>query len=321
MAKRRGNMKDIKIKEVSLVDLPANKLSFLFFKRDGDQPGESLDKAKKIKIAIESNGTAKGTIVTINGDKMENLRDFNFSFYGIEKDSPVSCSYSKVVEAEDGFKRTESFYLSKGKVMDEKTLKVLQAYLGTDEIDFEKKVGEEDIQKALTLINKEYKETFPEDLENAVGVIAKRAASSYDVKEDDKNVEKAGAKFSKDVLKKLKSVLAAVEALKSILPDMKESTEKSGGSDEMDELTKQVAELKDAIAKFDPEKKGDDKSVAAKLTETLGDISKRLKALEDGGAAKKSITGDDDDNDDNEPKGAGENGKHLWGSITGHSKK
>jgi len=117
MAKKVRRLKDIETKEVSLVKSPANELPFLFFKQKGKpQDGSLLKKKVKLNISIESDGTAKGTKVTINKDVMKNLRDFNFSFYGglSTDDNPVSCSYSKVVEATDGFKRTESFYLSKG---------------------------------------------------------------------------------------------------------------------------------------------------------------------------------------------------------------
>lgn len=321
MAKQRGKLKDIKIHEISLVDLPANKLPFLFFKREGAKESQFVKAKKKVTIAIESNGLVGGTKVSVNGEDLGKLRNFDFSFYGDDPKQSIHASYSKVTESEDGFNRTDTYYLSKGEIaMNKKTLKALQTYLGTEDIDFEKKVGEEDIEKALTLISEHYKESFPEDLENAVGVIAKCAANSYEMEKDDKDVKKAGAKFSKDVLKKLKAVLAAVEALKGILPDMKESTEKSdSSSEEIEELVKQMAEIKDAIEKLDSGKKKDDKSSVAELTKSLKEISDRLKTVEGDGATKKSITGDDND-DDNEQKGAGEDGKHLWPTITGQSK-
>lgn len=318
MAKRR-NLKDIKINEISLVDLPANKLPFLFFKRKGVPQIDPINKAKKkIKITIESDGTVGGTIVSVNGDKLEKLRSFDFSFWSSDPKSTINASYSKETETEDGFSRTESYYLSKGDIMKKETLKAFQDYLGTEDIDFEKKVSEEDIEKALTLITEHYKESFPEDLENAVGVIAKCAANRCEGEDGKDDLEKAGAKFNKDTLKKLKAVLEAMEALKSILPDAKDTTQKS--DDVTDELAKQITELKEAIGKLSPEKKDDgkSKSVAKELAETLEDISKRLKVIEKDGATKKSITGDD--NDDDTPKGAGEDGKPLWPTITGQKK-
>lgn len=319
MAKRQGKLKDIHIKEVSLVDLPANKLPFLFFKREDGQQADPLSKQKKVKIGIESDGTVGGTKITVNGDKLGKLRSFDFSFYGADPKATIHASYSKETGDKDGFTRTETYYLSKGEIMDAKTLKALQKYLGTEDIDFEKKVAEEDVAEALTLIAKEYKDSFPEDLENAVGVIAKCAASRCEVEKDDKDdVEKAGAKFNKDTLKKLQAVLAAMEALKSILPDMAGATKKSDSSDVSDELAEQITQLSEAVAKLDTSKKDNGKSGVAELTKTLEEISERLKTVEDGGATKKSITGDDENDD--EPKGAGEDGKPLWPTVTGQGK-
>lgn len=317
MAKSR-NLKNIEINEISLVDLPANKLPFLFFKRKGDN--SPLTKAKKkVKIEIESDGTVGGTKLSVNGSDLGKLRSFDFSFYGNDPKQTIHASYSKETGDKDGFTRTETFYLSKGDIMKKETLKALQAYLGTEDIDFEKKANEEDIEKALTLIATKYKESFPDDLENAVGIIAKCAASRCEVQGDKDDLEKAGAKFNKDTLKKLQAVLAAMEALKSILPDAKD-TQKSGSDSVTDELTKQIAQLSEAVAKLDTEKKDDETDVAKKLAETLEDISKRLKAIEDGGATKKSIEGDDDDNDD-ALKGAGKDGKPLWPTVTGQGKQ
>ena len=307
---KRGKLKDIKINEVSLVDKPANKLPFLFFKREGAKESQFVKAKKKIKIEIESNGTAKGTKILVNGDELGKLRDFSFYFYGNDAQSPVSCNYSKIVDDKDGFKRTETFYLSKGEIMNEKTLKALQTYLGKDDIDFEKKVGEEEIEKALTLISEHYKESFPEDLENAVGVIAKCAANSFAVK-NDKDVEKAGARLSKDMIKKLKVI---IESLKSILPEVAEPKEKSGGDgNETDELAKQLSLLKEAIGKIGTEKEDDGKPDVAEITKQLKEVSERLATVEKEGATKKSITGDGPDKDD--LKGAGENGEILWKSL------
>jgi len=305
-------LKDIKLHEISYVDRPANKKQFVFFKREGEVV-DSLTKKKKIKIEIESNGLVGGTKVKVNGEALGKLRSFDFSFWGDDPKGAIHASYSKVSQSVDGFSRTETYYLSKGEiVMDPKTLELLKAYLGEDDIDVEKKVEEEVLQEALELITKHYKESFPGDLEKAVGVLAINACCS-----EVKVVEKAGAKFSKDAIKKLKAIIAAVEALKSILPDMKESTEKAEGSEseEMAALTKQLAELKEAVAKLDgTEKKGDEKSGVAELTKTLKEVSERVGAMEKVTAKKKSIDGQDDDDDD-EPKGAGEDGKVLWKSL------
>lgn len=317
MAKRQGKLKDIHIKELSLVDLPANKLPFLFFKREGDV--DPVNKKKKIEIGIVSDGTVGGTAVSVNGKKLGKLKSFDFSFYGGgDPKSMIHASYTKAASDSDGFSRTETYYLNKGDVMKDSTVKALQEYLGTDEIDFEKKASEEDIEKALLLITKEYKESFPEDLENAIMLIAKSAVVGCNVEgflKDD--LEKAGAKFSKDALQKLKNVLAAVEALKSILPDNKDAKEKSdiSNTSAVDTLCKSITQLNESIGKIDDKK---EESVASKLAETLEGLSKRLKSIEDGGVTKKSLEGDETGAaNDSKGAGAGEDGKHLWPTITG----
>lgn len=318
---KRGKLKDIRTTEVSMVDRPASKLSFLFFKREGGQSVNLLKKKKKkkIKIEIESDGLVGGTTVVVNGEKLGKLRSFDFSFWGDDPKQQIHASYSKVAESEDGFSRTENFYLSKGVItMSKEMLKALQEYLGTEDIDFEKKVDEEEVQKALELITEHYKESFPQDLEDAVGVLAKCASGSYEAKED-KDLEKAGAKFSKDVIKKLQTIIAAVKALEGMLPKMDGTTQKGDNTDEAGELAKQLAEVKNAIAELSKasEKKDDDATKSEEITEltkTLKGISERLEAMEKATAAKKSIEGQDDD-DDNEPKGAGKDGKVLWPSL------
>lgn len=314
---KRGKLRDIKTNEVSVVDKPANKLPFVFFKREDGQGVDLLKKKKKIKIEIESDGLVGGTTVVVNGEKLGKLRSFDFSFWGDDPKQQIHASYSKVAESDDGFSRTENFYLSKGEiVMSKEMLKALQEYLGTEEIDFEKKVDEEKIQETIELITKHYKESFPQDLEDAVGILAKRAASSYEV-EKKEDLEKAGAKFSKDVVKKLQAIITAVKALEGMLPEMKQSTEKaeSGKSEETAELAKQITELKEAIAKLDPDKKDDNgKTDIAELTKSLKDVSERLKTMEKSTDKSKRLD-DQDDDDKSVAKGAGENGEVLWKSL------
>ncbi len=304
---KHGKLKDITVKEVSLVDLPANKLPFLFFKRQGTKDSDSVSKAKKIKIAIESDSTVGGTAITINGKKLSKLKSFDFSFYGGgDPKQRIHASYTKGSDDSDGFSRTETYYLSKGDIMDKKTKKALEKYLGTDDIDFEKQATEEDIAKALQLVTEHYQESFPEDLEKAVGVLAKSAAIKAEVKEEHDDVEKAGAKFSKDVLEKLRGVVEAVEALKGVLPEAS-STKKSDGTD--NELVKRIEELSKVVGALEGNTKEEKKEDTSDLAKTLYSISKRLETIEKSGACKKSIDGDDSDGDDND------NGDVKWPSL------
>ncbi len=289
-------LKDIELHEVSLVDKGANKKKFLFFKQEEKPPaGKKLK--KKINIVIDSDGTIGGTKIVINKDEIKGMRDFNFSFWSSDDVTKnVSCSYSKVVETDDGFSRSETFYLSKGDVkMDEKIQEQLKMYFGEDEeIDFEKASDSADVTKALETVN-EYREDFPDDLKNAVGLISKQAGlytpQKTEKKADDNktDVEKAGAKLSKDTLKKITDALAA---LKSIIPALKEDTEKS-------DVEKSIKELKETIEKL--EKKDDDAN-KDELAETITELKKRLEIVEKGTGVKKSVSGQDGGDDDNKDK-------------------
>lgn len=262
-----------------------------------------LKKKKSINIVIDSDGTVGGTKIVVNKKALGDLRDFNFSFWSSDLDvsKAVSCSYSKFVETADGFNRSETFYLSKGDfVMDAGIKKQLETYFGEDEeVDFEKAAKDDDIIKSLETIN-EYREDFPDDLKKAVGVVAKQAAmyeslaAESDDKDNKEDVEKAGAKFSKETLVKLKALVAAMKALEEALP--KEGTEKSDkGSDEKDELKAEIDKLSKAIEQIEKKKGNETKD---KLTETLKDLTARLATVEKGTGIKKGEDGQEDDNDD-----------------------
>ena len=290
------SLKDIELKEVSLVDKGANKKHFLFAKQ----------KNKKIKVSIESDSTAKGTKVLMNGDNLGKLKGFNFSFYGDDfgkSENPVSCSYSKIVESKDGFSRTETFYLTKGEIkMDKETLKLAKEYFGKDsEVDIEKdgKTGEENIellQKALGTIL-EYKNEFPVDLNEAVGnlMLAGCANTAHVEKKDDdddeEDIKKSGAKFSKDVLAKLRGLIAAAKAFESILPQEKSDDGNDDVKKQVEDLTKKLDSL---TQKKDEKASDDEKSELKKMVEVL---SKQIEAIAKSTGVKKSVEGQDDEED------------------------
>jgi len=298
-------LKDIELEEVSLVDKGANRKKFLFFKQEG-KPTPAKKLKKKINIIIDSDGTIGGTKIAVNKDELKDLRDFSFSFWGSDRDTsnPVSCSYSKFVETEDGFSRSETFYLSKGDAqMNEKIKEQLQEYFGEEEkIDFEKAEDAAAVIGALETVN-EYQEDFPDDLKKAVGIIAKQAGLYVPPeveKQDNKaGVEKAGAKLSKETLGKLQD---ALKTLKSILPQLEEKTEKKS------EVEKAIGELTKKIEQFETKENGDTKDG---IVDVIKELTKRLEVVEKGTGVKKSIDGqdDDDDNDDNTGK--------KWSSLSG----
>jgi len=281
-------MKDIALKEVSLVDKPANKRSFLLFKQDGksESQDDSLLKAKKkINIEIDSDGTKKGTKIKVNGDTIANMKSFNFSIWSESlDDSSVSCSYSKLVESEGGFQRTESYYLAKGdSPMDERIVEILKKLFGEKITKFEKvELNEEtivEIVKALTIIE-EYKDEFPTDLGSAIGLLALHAGQGYKQPE---LVEKAGAKLSKDTLTKMKALVAAAKALEALLP--KEAGDDDVNKKAEDEKASQLQKTVETLAKSVSDITGKmEKKEASeqleKINGVLSEVSNRLKVLE-----------------------------------------
>jgi len=295
--KKSRKMKDITTKEMSLVDRPANKRPFLLFKQEGKSIDDSLLKAKKkINIEIASDGTKGGTSISVNGDKITNMKSFNFSIWSeVDDKSSVSCSYSKLVESEGGFQRTESYYLAKGDgQMDKRLQKLLKNFLGDSFEKVELKPDElneatiVELEKALTTLN-EYKKEFPPDLGAAVALLAIHASQGYKQPEP---VEKAGAKLSKDTMAKVKAIVAAAKALESLLPkDDATSTEKSDGGTENSELQKTVEKLAEAVtviaSKLEKREASDE---IAKVSDAVTKIAGRIESLEKQPAStKKSI--------------------------------
>jgi len=293
MIEKSRKMKDITLKEVSLVDKPANKRPFLLFKQEGKPSDGSLLKAKKkINIEIESDGTKKNTTVTVNGEKIANMKSFNFSVWSESPDdSSVSCSYSKLVESEGGFQRTESYYLAKGdSPMDERIKKIIEKTFGEKITKFEKAEFNEatitEIVKALETIEG-YKDDFPTDLGAAIGLIAIHAGQGYKPTEkaDSEKVDKA----SDEQTKKLETLIAEAQAL---LPTKKADTSKT--DDNSSELKQTVEDLAKSVAAITGQlEKKETSDQLTTITEQLTDVSKRLKTIEGQPAGtKKSLEED-----------------------------
>jgi len=327
ITKKARELTDLDIQEVSLVDKAANNKKFLFFKAAGeDKPAGSKSKKlkKKINMVIDTDGTIGGTKISVNKEELKNLRDFSMYYYGDGDDSrAVSISYSKFVEGDDGFSRSETFYLSKGdsKMKVNKDIeKALQDYFGEDiTIDFEKVAEVGEITKALGTIN-EYRGDFPDDLRGAVRLIAKQAVQFVPgtvAEEGNEHVAKAGAKLSKDTMKKITD---ALNTLKSLVPSLKEKADDAeddplakalagiskqleglGAEGEAatgdDALAKTLEGITKQLAKLEGKSEGEGEDTD--LAKSLKAIGKRLATIEKETGVKKSIT-DQDDNDDDE---------------------
>lgn len=317
MKKKARQLKDIKLHEISLVDKAANNKQFLFFKQtDAKQkvtPSKKLK--KKVNLVIDSDGTIGGTKISVNKKALENLRDFSFYFWGdSDMTRAISCSYTKSVRTDDGFSQSETFHLSKSGdiLMNTKIEKLLKKYFGDEvEVDFEKASDDTIVIKALGTVL-EYKKDFPDDLNEAVGVICKQAGfcdtlitkikekgEQTDEEDNKDDIEKKGAQFSKDNLKKIKEALAALSSL------FDEKTKKSDTS----EIEKKLAEITKALEVV--EKKATD-GKDDKLATVLTDIVKRLTTVEKGTGVRKSTEDDDTEIDENK-----EPVEKKWPSLSG----
>jgi len=277
--KKTNELSDMKIEEISLVEKPANKKSFLFFK--------SADKTNKeagdLKIAIESDGTVEGTKIQVNGAKIEDMNAFNFSFYvpeqGIEGNPSLSCSYSKIVEEEDGFKRSELYYLAKGATeMNKELIELLKQLFGDESYTFTKEELSADAVKALkealaTIVK--YKDEYPDELLGAVKTLAK-----YATKEEKSDVTKTNVDATKVVDPVV--VVPVVDPAIKVEPVIK--------VDPVVELTKVVTDLKDQITK-------DTKDSKDQLAKDIAGLVTRLDQVEKSTGTKKSIEGQDTNSD------------------------
>jgi len=362
-------MKNIKLKEVSLVDRPANLRPFLMFKARGEGRGTggsaqadggakycvcpdcgysklhsklgkgesvpctkskcpecgtlmrgSMSKAKKkINIEIESDGTKKNTVIKVNSDTITDMQSFNFSIWSeVPGDASVSCSYSKLVESEGGFQRTESYYLAKGdSPMDERIAKLLKTFFGDKEVKVEKSELNEativEIEKALTTINS-YSEEMPDELVAAIGLLGIQAGQGYKTAEKvEDGIEKKGAKLSKDTVKQLNAIITAAQAM---LPkdDPDDGNTKKVDNSEVEKMVKglidTVAELTGKLGKKESAEQLEG------ISKTLGEITERLKKVESKPAAtKKSIDGNEELDGDGKPVKK-DDGKALWPSLS-----
>jgi len=183
MSQPKQRLFNIKPDEVSFVKKPATGRPFLLCKADGT----------KLAVQFESDGTVEGTSIVINGEKLKDASSFYLSYDSLITCSGstgpnLNCSYSKVVEIEDGFQRTESYVLArtKGEHNMDELLKVLKEYLEIKDDKTEVLVTKADLsdkalealKKALEILKK-YKADFPDDLKEAVDTISKYAVSYY----------------------------------------------------------------------------------------------------------------------------------------------
>ena len=262
---------DLDLEEVSLVGKAANQRKFLFVKDAGGDVAFQVSKEKKLKIEVDSDGTANGTTVKINDEDLGKLTAFNFDLWkSLDSKDKVNihCSYTKVVESEGGFERSETFRLSKGDhTVDEKIAKMLAEYYGTEQELISKADGDSvtAVVTALETINKHYKGTFPEDLGKAVGVLGEFAGLGCTVVVDK----------SAEIEELKKSFAAIVTQVKELKPVKKEETENDDSKFET--LAKSIEAIQKQLEKNKSEAKEDPLETIAK---SIGELGERMKVLE-----------------------------------------
>ena len=240
-------------------------------------------------------------------------------------DIPAIKTTYFIVKRDSGSEKTKK---EVNEVMDE--LIKLYKSLYKDEIAKDMKpemktFAKEDIKilKNALDIFKKFREDLPDELAEEIVNLAKYAVSEYpkeekeEVKKEDE-VEKSGAKLSKDSLANLKK---AIECLMSILPEedqpeVKKTDEKV--EDEEKEKVEKKEEPKEE-EKVDEKEEGFEKSLKelkesilaeiAKSGKVVEDVSKRLEKVEEVKGVKKSVDEETVDKDKEKVK------KGNWPSL------
>ena len=103
----KKKLKNMDIKEVSLVDKGANRKKFLLIKREDGEITE---------LTIKTDGTATGTTLSVNGEEVEDLKAFWFSLWPPDDFDAGMMNGSYTVSETDGteFDRETTFNLKKG---------------------------------------------------------------------------------------------------------------------------------------------------------------------------------------------------------------
>jgi len=207
--------------------------------------------------------------------------------------------------------------------MNKELKELLDSYFGEevsfDTEEFEKaKLSDkalDALKGALNLINK-YKKDFPDDLKDAVGVLAKYASYGYGYpakkSDDNKDINKAGKTLSKDTVGRVKNVVkvfnelqSVIKALNELLPEEDQKKLKKSDATDGKDADK---EFKDALDEVTNIAKKLEKKLEEK-DQTIEKLNKRLETVEKEKGIKKSIDGQDGDGDDDGKS------KKKWGSF------
>lgn len=187
--------------------------------------------------------------------------------------------------------------------MDERIAKLLKTFFGDKEVKVEKSELNEstivEIEKAMTTVNS-FSEEMPDELIAAIGLLGIHAGQGYKtVAKTEDDIEKKGAKLSKDTVKQLNAIIASAQAM---LPKEASDDDETKKVDTTD-VEKMVKGLTDTVAELTGklEKKESAEQLEG-ISKTLGEITERLKKVESKPAAtKKSIDGNEELDKDGKP--------------------
>jgi len=285
---RHGKLVDMDIDEVSVVTKPANKRKFLFYKNTEELENAKpmFEKESEIDLEITSNGTREGTILKLNGTVVPTPEAIWFSLYEVyEKPGTyrVEASYTQK-ENVDGIEVSQTYMLRKENTMIDSIIDQLKEMFGKD---FEVEQVEKNEETLSTLIKAlevtdSYKSDFPEELGNALTILAKYALSGYVVeKEVEQKPEDEGAEKQESEDEKPEEAEKQESEEEKPEEDTTNATEVDKSAEIMEGVSK-VAESVSTISKS-----------IEKITEAIGNLEERIETVEKTVGTSKQVTEDE----------------------------
>ena len=214
---KKKKLKNMSIEEVSLVDRPANKRKFLLIKREDEIT----------ELTIKTDGTFDGTTLTVNGEKVKDLKAFWFMLWPPDDfdDGMVSGSYT--VTETDGaeFDRETTFNLKKG--MNTMKLEELLKALKRDP----KSLSDEETANIGSLLK--YVDMMPPADGEATLEIIKASLVKEEAPADEETPADKPAEDERDP-EEVARIKAAMSVLNDTLPESERSVLKTAEPDKMD---------------------------------------------------------------------------------------
>lgn len=112
---RPKKLTNIAVEEVSIVDEPATRRQFMFWKAADAAASSAFEKKfKSLRVEFESDGTAEGSSLSINGKAIADMESFTLSAAPGGESVNLYCVYTQgAAESADGFKPSHTYALYK----------------------------------------------------------------------------------------------------------------------------------------------------------------------------------------------------------------